>query len=72
MAASQSESWPFEVDYNDHFETPYIAYSDLLPFLNLLCDKIFLKTLKQLVVYDPYYCKGRMVLILSVNFLSQI
>jgi len=25
--------WNFEVEYNDHFETPKIAYTDLLPVL---------------------------------------
>ena len=25
--------WNFEVEYNDHFETPKIAYADLLPVL---------------------------------------
>ena len=25
--------WKFEVDYNDHFETPKVAYADLLPVL---------------------------------------
>lgn len=29
----QDSPWNFEVEYNDHFETPKVAYSDLLPVL---------------------------------------
>ena len=27
--------WNFSVDYNDHFETPHVAYEDLLPAVKL-------------------------------------
>jgi len=27
-------SFPYEVDYNDHFETPLVAYQDILPLLD--------------------------------------
>ncbi len=55
-----SSEWNFTVDYNDHFETPKIAYTDLLPVLRSLADKLG-KTLEQLIIYDPYWCKGNMV-----------
>jgi hypothetical protein len=29
--------WNFDVDYNDHFETPEAAYSDLLPMIDSWC-----------------------------------
>jgi len=46
---------PFEVDYNDHFETPLVAYEDLRPFLRWLFAKR-----PDGVIYDPYFCAGRM------------
>lgn len=52
--------WAFEVDYNDHFETPLRAYEDILAVLDSICASTG-KTKEQLVIYDPYYCKGRMV-----------
>ena len=30
---NEDSHWNFEVEYNDHFETPKIAYTDLLPVL---------------------------------------
>lgn len=30
---NKDSPWNFEVEYNDHFETPKIAYTDLLPVL---------------------------------------
>ena len=50
---SAQPGYSFEVDYNDHFETPFVAYRDLKPFLELSlvgADPL---------VYDPYYCQGR-------------
>ena len=52
--------WNFTVDYNDHFETPLVAYQDILPVLQSIADSKD-KLLRDLVVYDPYYCKGQMV-----------
>lgn len=47
----------YPVDYNDHFETPLVAYQDLLPLLDAVqkgkTDR------KKHVLYDPYYCNGR-------------
>eukprot|EP01039_Chlorochromonas_danica_P008881 gene8881-9796_t len=53
-------TWKFEVDYNDHFETPLQAYEDLHPVLTLLCETLG-KTPADLTIYDPYYCQGQMV-----------
>ena len=60
---NDSSSWAFEVDYNDHFETPKKAYEDLLPFLSAISKQCTAapKNLKELIVYDPYYCKGTVV-----------
>jgi hypothetical protein len=56
----QNSSWNFKVDYNDHFETPLIAYQDISVILSTIAARIG-KDLKDLVLYDPYYCKGRMI-----------
>lgn len=55
-----SEKWNYEVDYNDHFETPFIAYDDIALILNDLATKLG-KDKADLVIYDPYYCKGQMI-----------
>lgn len=58
-------SWTFEVDYNDHFETPLLAYQDVVPFISLIPSFSTLVSkstrLDQIVVYDPYFCQGKMV-----------
>lgn len=62
-----SSSWnggnfPYGVDYNDHFETPEIAYRDVQPLLDYCFQLIFKDketSKKQPVLYDPYYCNGQ-------------
>lgn len=51
--------WSFEVDYNDHFETPLAAYADIAPVLDVAA-KMLSKERSSLVLYDPYYCQGNM------------
>lgn len=60
------EGWNFEVDYNDHFETPIQAYKDLSPWLEAEADKLG-KTVPELELYDPYFCQGSMVELLTKN-----
>lgn len=55
-----SSLWNFTVDYNDHFETPPIAYKDLSPVLEALATCVG-KTTGELSIYDPYWCEGSMV-----------
>lgn len=50
-------NYDYEVDYNDHFETPRIAYEDLLTLLDAVARSG--KARKDHVLYDPYYCNGR-------------
>lgn len=46
--------YEYKVDYNDHFETPLNAYTDILPLLDsLAADR------NEHILYDPYYCNGR-------------
>ncbi|KAG2428238.1 hypothetical protein HYH02_014420 [Chlamydomonas schloesseri] len=52
-----SDDWPFEVDYNDHFETSSAAVDDIQPVLTALCKRLK-KTPAQLAIYDPFFCKG--------------
>jgi hypothetical protein len=33
-STTKSLSFPYKVDYNDHFETPLVAYTDILPILD--------------------------------------
>jgi hypothetical protein len=50
----------FPADYNDHFETPTVAYRDLLPLLIELADILHKPSVDALTVYDPYFCRGTM------------
>ena len=76
--------YPYTVDYNDHFETPQIAYRDILPLLDAMHptrrpNKKEGKKLKASsymradhIIYDPYYCDGRTKIILeSIGFRVQ-
>ena len=56
--------WNFTTDYNDHFETPSLAYADILDVLKEYASSIG-KTLSSLVIYDPYFCLGSMKAILQ-------
>ena len=58
---SSKERFPYEVDYNDHFETPLIAYKDILPLLDLVSPAAseHKSCRSDHVLYDPYYCNGR-------------
>jgi hypothetical protein len=58
-SASATSAWAFETDYNDHFETPTIAYTDVSPAFAELC-KLLGKVPQDLVIYDPYFCQGKM------------
>jgi hypothetical protein len=59
--------YPYRVDYNDHFETPIVAYEHILPLLDAVQKP--LKNSKTStsssagrhnhIIYDPYYCNGR-------------
>ena len=49
----------YKVDYNDHFETPLVAYQDILPLLDGVQTPR-----KNHVLYDPYYCDGRTAILL--------
>jgi len=57
-------SFPFEVDADDHCESPLDAYEDIAPLLRRLCDGEHgcgKKRSSDLAIYDPYYCNGSVV-----------
>ena len=58
-------AWNFAVDYNDHFETPLVAYEDIRPFLALAAKHAGKAAPADLILYDPYYCQGAMVALLN-------
>ncbi len=60
----------YPVDYNDHFETPLIAYQDILPILDAVQEDN--KNRKEHVVYDPYYCDGRTAIFLRQLGFEQV
>lgn len=69
---NDASPWNFAVEYNDHFETPQQAYVDLLQVL-IHAARDAGKPLADLVIYDPYYCQGRVVSLLqALGFKSVI
>eukprot|EP01033_Poteriospumella_lacustris_P015162 gene15162-10851_t len=52
--------YPYEVQPDDHCETPIEAYEDLGCFLNFIAQKLN-KTPQELFIYDPFFCEGSMV-----------
>ena len=57
---SSGHQWEFAAEYNDHFETPLVAYEDIAPVLTIIAKRLG-KSVCDLIIYDPYYCKGNMV-----------
>lgn len=58
--ATLAQEWPFETDFNDHFETPKRAYRDIKPVARVIARRCGVDT-ASLRVYDPYFCRGSMV-----------
>lgn len=52
--------WNFAVDYNDHFETPLVAYQDIVPLFRRLVSALK-KDPSDIIIYDPYFCAGGML-----------
>jgi hypothetical protein len=49
----------FKVDYCDHFETSLEAYKDIKEILSHLAKSLNKKN-EDLIIYDPYFCRGTM------------
>lgn len=58
-AAVNVESYPFEVNPDDHCETSLEAYSHIAPVLEVLAANLGKKK-EQLSIFDPFYCAGGM------------
>ena len=50
----------FEVEDDDHCETPKEAYEHIAPILEYLAERLG-KTPATLQIYDPYFCAGAVV-----------
>jgi len=61
---TQEFNYPFEIDPQDHCETPQEAHQHLSYFLTYLAKEVLGKNISQLCIYDPFYCEGRV----STNF----
>ncbi|KAL3801813.1 hypothetical protein HJC23_001209 [Cyclotella cryptica] len=71
-----ASKYPYPTDYNDHFETPLRAYSDILPLMQnvmnerLRCHQSDTKSSRstEFTIYDPYFCTGRAATMLGKIF----
>lgn len=59
-ADEEAIEYPYEVQPDDHCETPIEAYEDLGCFLKFIAQKLN-KTTEELFIYDPFFCEGSMV-----------
>ncbi|VEU40773.1 unnamed protein product [Pseudo-nitzschia multistriata] len=54
-----STAFPYEVDPDDHCESPLEAYEDIVPLLQSYSRWIRKESINELSIYDPYFCDGR-------------
>jgi hypothetical protein len=57
---SDKNEYPYEVEGDDHCESPLEAYQDIAPILERLAHECY-KTKESLRIYDPYYCEGSVI-----------
>ena len=66
--------YPYPTDYNDHFETPLYAYTDIRPLMQIMMNKKIKdhntkkSSSPQFTIYDPYFCTGRAKSLLEETF----
>ena len=60
LATVERVHWPFVTDFNDHFETSRLALEHITPLLHHL-SALLRKKPSDLIIYDPFYCKGSIV-----------
>eukprot|EP00985_Skeletonema_marinoi_P000163 scaffold51_cov152-Skeletonema_marinoi.AAC.4 len=65
-----SGSYPYPVDYNDHFETPQRAYADIYPLLRYCLQKHKKSNKEEAIIYDPYFCTGTAATLMEQTFKS--
>ena len=66
-----TSNYPYKTDYNDHFETPLRAYTDILPLMQTAMGKKKSDEQKnnpEFTIYDPYFCTGRAASLLKQTF----
>jgi hypothetical protein len=67
---NKAHEYPYEVDGDDHCESPIEAYRDIAPILERFAVERY-KSKESLRIYDPYYCEGSVKERLnSLGFLS--
>mmetsp|Transcript_11959 Transcript_11959/g.24692 ORF Transcript_11959/g.24692 Transcript_11959/m.24692 type:complete len:331 (+) Transcript_11959:2-994(+) len=54
-----ASAFPYEVDPDDHCESPLDAYKDIVPLLETYRRWIRKQSNSHLSIYDPYFCNGR-------------
>ena len=55
--ASPDGKYPYDVDDDDHCESPLESYAHIVPLLVTLGERLH-KSPAELRIYDPYYCTG--------------
>jgi hypothetical protein len=69
-----ASNYPYPTDYNDHFETPLRAYTDILPLMQSVIEaksrspNISKSNPSKFTIYDPYFCTGRAATLLEQTF----
>ena len=70
-----TRDYPYPTDYNDHFETPLRAYTDILPLVQGVMDERLgtphsntENNSSEFTIYDPYFCTGRAKSLLEQAF----
>jgi len=54
-----TSTFPYEVDPDDHCESPLDAYEAIVPLLESFGRRLRKQSKSQLSIYDPYFCDGR-------------
>jgi len=57
VSEDEGPIFPYDVDEDDHCESPQVAYEHILPLLRTLQQNIP-HTLR---IYDPYFCDGAVI-----------
>jgi hypothetical protein len=66
-----SQQLPFTAEEDDHCETSPVAYTHIAPILQLIANRLDKKPC-DLLIYDPYYCAGKMVDLLNKLGLEKV
>eukprot|EP01038_Epipyxis_sp_PR26KG_P005923 gene5923-8170_t len=65
ILTNETIEYPYQVDDDDHCETPIEAYQDIIPILDNLINHLGYNSREELKIYDPFYCEGQVITRLS-------